>query len=415
MPTLKFLGGESTAPTSVSIRSYIQDLLAGNLTQSEVNDLIAARLSAYATKTYTDGRDALLADSAFIDAADASRLSRSSLNVPGYPFTLDGNGKIPASRIKVSGMQYYPFTTAAPAGGSATTASTATLQNISIPDPGYPYRILVFGTVHGSVATDAGGRPIIEVMRGNTRVGYGYGIAESYQMPAVGSVGSRMYASAFTPVNYTESTVSSLWPNMRTTGWTLLGWNPVSSSDYTTTLSGMGNMRIGATMKGVTITAQMAFAEGVIPNGPGAKLKVEAQLVLTRISGTTGEEVLQSGIFENQSSSQFTFSVPNVNVAEADMLTVKVKQSLEAPLGFGFNNGGGFATWAPDVTGTSNAVTVTPSLAPGVSSGEIVVLPVSHSAFTGASSVVAYLIGNGTSVSALPAPTARMSAIPIPA
>ncbi len=407
MPTLKFLGGESTAPTSVSIRSYIQDLLAGNLTQSEVNDLIAARLSAYATKTYTDGRDALLADSAFIDAADASRLSRSSLNVPGYPFTLDGNGKIPASRIKVSGMQYYPFTTAAPAGGSATTASTATLQNISIPDPGYPYRILVFGTVHGSVATDAGGRPIIEVMRGNTRVGYGYGIAESYQMPAVGSVGSRMYAGAYRP----PITGFPFANGKMTTGWMDLAWTGVDSADYSTTLSGK-YMQIKATMKGVAITAQMAWSGGVKPADlitPG-KLIVEARLFSEKLG------VLASDQSTNMSSGQFNFAVTK-DVTEADMLTVQVKQTLESPTGFTdfWSAPGNFATWAPDGTGTSNAVTVTPPLAPGVSGGEIVVLPVSHSAFTGASSVVAYLIGNGTSVSALPAPTARMSAIPIPA
>lgn len=417
MGTLKFLGGDAAVPTAVSTRSYIQSLLAGNLSQSEVNDIIAARLSEYATKAYTDSQDGQLADSAYIDAADASRLSKSNLNVPGYPFTLDGNGKIPASRIKVSGMQGYPGTTVTAVGGSgATTTSSTAIQTISVADPGQPYRILVFGSVHGGVATDNGAMPQVEVLRGNTRVGIGWGPAESYRMPTDGAVGSRMYASAFTPVNYTESTVGSLWPNRRTTGWTLLGWNPVSSSDYTTTLSGTGNMRIGATMKGVTITAQMAFAGGAIPNGPGGKLKVEAQLVLTRVSGATGEEVLQSGVIENQSSSQFNFSVLNVDVAEADMLTIKVKQSLEAPLGFGFDNGGGFATWAPTITGATNTVTVTPALAPTPSSGEIVVLPVAHSAFTGASTLSVYLgsVG-GASVTAYPSPTARITAIPIPA
>lgn len=424
MATLKFVGGSSNQSNEVMIRSQIQNLLAGNINQAAVDSQITTRLSPYATKAYVDTQDAKLADSAFIDAADNTRLDKNNLNKPGYPFTLDKDGKIPADKIKVTNLQKYPNTAVATSGGGGTTTSETFLLNLSVPDPGYPYKLLVTGTVSASVSTDTGARPQVIVFRGdNVAVAQGYGISESYQTPAVGSVSSKMYVAApYAP---------PAWPNVVITkpgdllnssiaynsGWQNMSWVPVNTDPYFTSLSGTTYMQATANMSNVSMSASVSFANGFIPNDAlfdnVGKLVAEMQIYSSR-SGTIATSAPSNG---RVVSGTLTASVSNLTVNKGDLFTVQVKQSMYCP--WGTLGLGTFATWAPVGSGVSNTLTMVPGLAAGSSGGEISILPLAlsnQSVISGPTTLSVRLQSSGgVAVTALVAPSPRIMAIPIPA
>lgn len=424
MGTLKFVGGTSSLTNEVSTQSHIQNLLAGNLSQAQVDSQVNTRLTAYATKTYVDTQDAKLADSAFIDAADSTRLAKSNLNKPGYPFTLDSDGKVPKGKIKVSSLQKYPNDTAGGAGGGGTTSSEIGLLSIPVADPGYAYKLLVTGTVSASVASDNGSFPQVIVSRGDGAVvAAGYGIAEAYQSPALGSASSRMYVAApFIPTAYPNTKIIPA-PFLNasvtyTTDWQNLSFVGVNTSPYTTTMSGISYMEAGSDMSGVTLAASMSFANGVIPNDALfdniGKLTAEIRI----FSSTRGVIVASAPSTGRQVSGTLTASTSTpITVSRGELFTVQVKQTVYCP--WGTASLGSYATWAPASSGVSNTLTLTPGLAPGMSGGEVTVLPTAlsgQSAITGPTSLSVRLQSpGGTSVTALSSPAPRLMAIPIPA
>lgn len=424
MGTLKFVGGTTSQSNEVSTRSQIESLLAGNLTQPQVTTAINDRLSAYATKEYADTQDRKLADSEFIDTADKTRLNKDDLDKPGFPFRLNADGKVPPDKVKIVSLQKYPNVAAAAVGTGGSTGSELWLMNLSVPDPGYAYKLLVTGTVSASIAVDNGSRPEVLVSRSdNIVVARGYGISETYQTPALGSGTSRMYVS--TP------TTPSQWPNgvvvipappfnsslTYHTDWQNLPFVGVNTDQYATTMSGTTYMVATTDMQNVSLTAQVSFANGeapadAIPPNIGT-LTCQMQIYST-LKGVIASSAPSNG---KQGSSTLTASTASpISVSKNEWFTIQVKQSMYCP--WGTLNVGKFATWAPTGSGTSNTLTMTPGLASGLSGGEISILPValgSQSAITGPTTLSVRLQSlGGSRITALGSPSPRIMAIPIP-
>lgn len=411
---LRFVGGSVGDSNEISTKEHIENLLDGNLTQDQVNTIISNRLSAYATKTYVDTKDSQLADSAFIDAQDSSRLDRSQLNQIFMPFTLDGDGKIPARFVKVTDTQKFPSIAVATEGGGGTTSASTPLLSLSVPDPGYSYKLLVFGTVSAVASADNGLYPYVLVTRtGGQVVARGNGIAEAYQTPAPGAVSSRMYAKPFKPTTSKDSG-GGLQTLTRNSDWQLLSWMPVNSDVYTSTVNSP-YLEATSSMTGVTISANMSFSGGVLAknfiNGEIGSLTAYMQIE-SSVKGTIADALPITAKYGT-----LTASVSNYNVSKGETFTVKVRQVIEVP--FGSVSASEFATWAPSDTGVSNTLTIVPSLSPNRAGGEITIIPTNlndQSVINGATtlSVVLHSSG-GAPVTANSSPVPRISAIPIPA
>lgn len=425
-----FFGSMVGAPSRVATRGYIQNLLAGNLTQNQVTSQITTRLSGYATKTYVDAQDARLADSAFIDAGDATRLAKANLNRPGYPFTLDSNGKVPTSKVKLTAMQKYPNTAVAAAGGSASTTNDVALMTLSVPDPGFRYKLLVTGTMSGSVATDNGARPQVTVYRGDDyAVAQGYGAGESYQTPTVGSVSSKMYVSSpFAPAPYPNGIITHR-PELGNSSvsynsdWQNLSWIAVNDDAFQTAISG-SMMQAQVNMSNVSLSAFVSYANGRLPSDGIPADNVGRLTAEMRIYSSRSGVVAYTSSNGRTVTGTLSSYVGGLTVYKGDMFTIQVRQSMYCPWGdvpdaFGSNNRGTYATWAPSGSGVSNALTLTPGLAPGASGSEISILPMSFTSqppMTGPTTLYVRLQSpGGMPVSVLSAPSPRIMAIPIPA
>lgn len=414
MGTLKFVGGFDDNSDEIATRGYVDGLLDGNLSQAEINAKIANRLNEYATLSYVNTKDGTLADSAYIDAQDRSRLAKSSLNQPGQPFTLDGAGKIPGKLINVSDLQKFPQITVGGDGGGGTTSSDISLMSIPVPDPGYPYKLLVTGSVSASVAVDNGSRPVVTVYRGDgAAVAQGYGISESYQSPPVGAVDSRMYIN--TPILFppNQAQVSGGFIGFGvtlTTGWLQFSWTPSVESGFTSVLSSDGKFLVAqSSTDNATLRASVSYS-GAQPNIGDASENFTAEIQIANQGGN---------VLATASSKTYTGTLiaeKNLSVKKGDAFTVYGKMTMFALGTLAYGN---FATWAPTGSGTANRLTLSSGLAPGFSGGDITVMPLnynSQSAFSGSTTLSVRLSSpGGTSITATTSPSPRIMAIPIPA
>lgn len=195
MSSLKYVGAGPVADADIANDAYVLSLLAQNLAQPAVDALIVAGLASYATKTYVDAQDALNATKAYIDAADATRLHLSAIGTHGGPVGLDENGWIDPAVISIPSTQRWPGPGASPGSYNTEVSVTTdtTIYTEVVTDPGYPYNLLVFGSVDVSTFAD-GVTPLITVRAGTDTgplVGTGYGAPESYGVaPVFDAVGT---------------------------------------------------------------------------------------------------------------------------------------------------------------------------------------------------------------------------------
>lgn len=171
-------------------RDYAAGLKGTDLTVDQVDTLINSGLSSYATKSYVDAQDALLATKAYIDTQDALRVSLAQKDVANGVAGLDAVSKVNPNRINLPSTQVFNRGPWSPSAYNATpvdlTAET-TLFTCPVTDPGYPYKLLVFGLmdVRSSVATEY---PIIKVRDGSISgpvVANGFSLQDSYNLPNV--------------------------------------------------------------------------------------------------------------------------------------------------------------------------------------------------------------------------------------
>ena len=380
MANLAFVGPTPTVDTGLVTKSLLSSLLSGNITQGQMNNLISSGLAPYATTAYVDQQDLLLATPAFIDSEDALRLSKAKLNTPGYPFTLDSSGKVPAAIIGSNAKrQRYPKTSVASGGGSASTTSTATLGNlISIPAPGYDYKLLAMGTVHAQISTD-GVYPSVTVVRSDgSIVGSGVGVGENYITPVANSQSSQMYLkSAYT------LTANNIWT-------TLPGMAAVNSLAYGTTLNSHG-IQVAKSMTGAVLTATVAFSGAAPPLLGATTSQIRIYNLTTNSVVATGPAVtLAYSVLSPLATASGTCTVTTtatVTAGQVYVIQANTNNGQGVPFGVydPLLNKGALATWTG---GTGNAFTITAPNATTSPSGDIPIIPqiATQSAIAGSSS-----------------------------
>lgn len=278
---LQYVGTAPAGIRDLINRDYVTNgLLAANLPQATVDATIAATLAGYATKTYVTTRDALLATKAYIDAGDATRLHRSQLGVNSGVADLNDQALVDIARVAVLSTQRYPKPFWSPAAYNASPVNATTEAGVytcAVADPGFTYKLLVFGEVSAKVSTDNTEYPIVYVRVGSTGgqiIAYGAGVAESYATMAPGTASSRAnLASSFTaPADWT----------------TISGWTPVNTGGYTTTMN--GNFLVVPATETATLAASMTYSGA----DAGHKNTVSTQLRIINNSSTviaTGGQV----------------------------------------------------------------------------------------------------------------------------
>lgn len=365
---LRFVGPSASGNDDLVTQGDLLTLLADTVNVPQAQALIDAALATYADDAYVDTQDALLATSEYIDAADATRLAKANLNKPGYPFTLDSAGKVPASLA--ASLQRYPRTAAVATTGSGTTTSETTIGSlIPIPDPGYDYKLMVTGTVHAQINRDNGEYPkIVAVRADNTVVGIGYGIAEGYQTPVPDGQSSQMYLSV--PVTLDAN---NTWTNLQ-------GWTAVNAGIYATSLNGFG-LLVNKAMKVATISASIAFTGAAAPLGGSTASQI-------RIVNLSTQTLVATSPAITSGSGTATVSATIAPLA-GQVYVVQALTNNSSPLYNPVLNAGSLATWT---AGSTNTLTVAAATATGQTSADIPIIP----QITGQSTIAA---GTSTTVS----------------
>lgn len=181
-----YVGAYPSDPRDLVDVQYITDQIAAlNLSEPTVQSLIGSGLAAFANKSYVDAQDALNATKAYVDTGDATKLHVSQIGANNGIVGLNANGVIDLSRLNLSANQRWPSPFNSPSSyfSSATAFTTeGTLYTASVADPGYIYKLLIFGVIDAKTSVD-GEWPVLYVRVGATNgpiVAYGLGNAEHY-------------------------------------------------------------------------------------------------------------------------------------------------------------------------------------------------------------------------------------------
>ncbi len=176
MCTLKYVGTpaqwdiQTGHQNDIVDQSYVNLLLATNLTTPVVAAEIAADLVPYATTGYATTAMANLATPAYTQAQVATYVPVTEIDTANGPVGLDASGKIPQGLIDAGSTQQWPSPFWSPAAyqGTLVTATTTPVQlyTVAIPYPGYTYVLVCFGLVDASVAADNGTFPEVLVRSG---------------------------------------------------------------------------------------------------------------------------------------------------------------------------------------------------------------------------------------------------------
>ena len=177
--------GPDPASGDITNQKYVNTLAARNISQDQVNTLISEGLSLFATKTYVDNQDAQNATQAYIDQQDALRLGLNKVNANNGVPGLDSKGKVDKARVNIPSTQKYPMAYWSPTtynAGNVTATVESTVYTMTVADPGFPYRLMVTGTVDTMISID-GEWPVVRVREDSstgTIVAIGRGSPESY-------------------------------------------------------------------------------------------------------------------------------------------------------------------------------------------------------------------------------------------
>jgi len=191
---LKNLGAQISDNADLVYEDYIDVVKAADLTSGQVDDRINSGLAGYATKSYVDAQDALNATQAYVDAGDAARVRTSTKDVPNGVPGLDTGGRVSGNRINLPSDQKYnagPWSPPAYPGATSVTTET-TLFTCPVTDPGFPYKLMVFGQLEAS--SNLNEYPIVYVRQGSSTgpiVATGAGIEQ-----AIGDLQTESFTAA---------------------------------------------------------------------------------------------------------------------------------------------------------------------------------------------------------------------------
>lgn len=159
MASLQYRGARAAANADLAYLDYLTQVKSADLTVAQIDNVINSGLGGYALISYVDSKDALNATKAYIDAGDSGRLKLTQKGIANGVCPLDTNGRVPTQRINAPLTQKWlrgPWTPAAYHSSPQSITTEATLFTCPITDPGYPYKIVVFGQLdgHSSLETE---------------------------------------------------------------------------------------------------------------------------------------------------------------------------------------------------------------------------------------------------------------------
>lgn len=237
---LRYVGPPVAEDDDVAYRGYVAEAMSADITAAEIDALIADKLSDYATKDYVAERDALNATPAYVDAGDATRLKLAHKDAPNGVPALDQFGRVDRARINAPSTQRYPkglWTPTSYGTGQVSVSDSSEVQlfpPVTVTDPGYPYRLAVFGSIDAFSGSTDRNAPRIVVRVGSASgpiIASGIGCSENY-----GHFGSDMF----------DRELPNLGPGWSET-WTGPG-NGHARTDGTTaiySIDGTSNARVG--------------------------------------------------------------------------------------------------------------------------------------------------------------------------
>jgi hypothetical protein len=181
----RYVGPPAAVDADLGTRGYITSAMATDMTVEQIDNAVTARLSSrFATRAYADTQDGLNANADFVASGDATRLKLAQKDVANGVAGLDAGGRVNRNRINRPSQQRYPRVLWTPTSYGTPVAGTteSTVYTVAVTDPGYPYRLAVFGNVDALSSFDSAA-PQILVRAGSTSgpvIASGIGTNESY-------------------------------------------------------------------------------------------------------------------------------------------------------------------------------------------------------------------------------------------
>lgn len=175
MATVSYRGRNPSAEAALVTRGYIEDRhTALTVTDGQIDTIMAPTLASLATKAYVDAADATRAKKTTVDASDANYILATQRGVANGIASLDGTNYVPAAQLPalvtdrshriVDAAQVFltGTTITTRAGivnedGSITNGKEFLAATLTVTDPGYKYLVLPFATVAGLCPTAVSG------------------------------------------------------------------------------------------------------------------------------------------------------------------------------------------------------------------------------------------------------------------
>lgn len=159
MAQLSYKGAALAASQDVAYRPLPATLKAADLSSGSVNALIDAKLNSYPSEATIQTMDNLLVDTAYIDTQDALRMTKDKRGAANGVAPLDNTAKIPPAYFPITSTQTWNGIPAIPITYNLDPTLVLGTDNITlytcpVPDPGYPYRLLVWGNVDATSTND---------------------------------------------------------------------------------------------------------------------------------------------------------------------------------------------------------------------------------------------------------------------
>lgn len=141
---------------TVGYVEYLNSVKAGAMTQAQVDTQIANALAGYATTAYVDQQDALLAMTTYVDSRDALKVPLTQRGQANGVASLVSS-KVPVAQVPTVSQNWMrgPHVPSGYNTGNITASgSEVTLYTMTVTDPGYPYKILVWGYSEAQISND---------------------------------------------------------------------------------------------------------------------------------------------------------------------------------------------------------------------------------------------------------------------
>lgn len=238
--TLQYVGAAAAVAKDVAYKGLVDTDLANNLTVAQVDSAINTAYAPYVLKSYVDTRDALNANKAYVDAGDATRAKLTQRDAASGVPSLDANGKVNQIRINVAPTQRFPkgFWTPTSLPGAKTTLTAAEVQLFTIPisDPGYSYKLMLFGEFDCDTFNN-GFPPVINIRLGSVTgpiVATGIGSPSYYDCYSADEFNRTTSGNLGGPNYFTENSIVGSGGNWSANGNAAI-WNPSGTAINITT------------------------------------------------------------------------------------------------------------------------------------------------------------------------------------